>query len=103
MIQDTSAFHKFKKCSYIRMGQVSQSKLLQEAQEQPSALIIVNSKKMAKELYKLCAGETYHLSTYMAACDRQRVIGEIRKMHCIFWNRIFPGAARKCPRRVDAL
>lgn len=78
LIQDTSAFHKFKKCSYIHMGQVSQSKLLQEAQEQPSALIIVNSKKMAKELYKLCAGETYHLSTYMAACDRQRVIGEIK-------------------------
>lgn len=78
LIEDTSAFHKFKKCRYVNMGQVSQSQLLQEVQVQPSALVIVNSKKMAKELYQLCTGNKYHLSTYMAACDRQRVIGEIK-------------------------
>ena len=90
LIEDTSAFHNFKKCHYVKRGEVSQSQLLQEAQEQPSALIIVNSKKMAKVLYQLCTGKKYHLSTYMAACDRQRVIGEI-KADLELLERDFPG------------
>ena len=90
LIEDTSAFHNFKKCHYVKMGEMSQSQLLQEAQEQPSALIIVNSKKMAKELYQLCTGKKYHLSTYMAACDRQRVIDEIKAdLELLEWD--FPG------------
>ena len=64
--------------------------MLQEAQEQPSALIIVNSKKIAKELYQLCTGKKYHLSTYMAACDRQCVIGKIKNDLGLL-ERDFPG------------
>lgn len=90
LIQDTSAFHNFQKCHYVNMGDVSQSQLLQVSQEQPSTLIIVNSKKMAKELYQLCTGTKYHLSTYMAACDRQRVIIEI-KDDLELLERDFPG------------
>ena len=90
LIEDTSAFHNFKKCSYVNMGEVSQSQLLQAAQGQPSTLIIVNSKKMAKELYQLCTGKKYHLSTYMAACDRQCVIGKI-KNDLELLERDFPG------------
>ena len=90
LIEDTSAFNNFKKCSYVNMGEVSQSQLLQAAQGQPSTLIIVNSKKMAKELYQLCTGKKYHLSTYMAACDRQCVIGKI-KNDLELLERDFPG------------
>lgn len=57
---------------------------------QPSALIIVNSKKIAKELYQLCTGKKYHLSTYMAACDRQCVIGKIKNDLGLL-ERDFPG------------
>lgn len=42
-------------------------------------MIIVNTKKSAKELYNMVQGQVYHLSTYMTAYDRRRVIAEIHE------------------------
>ncbi|MGN0136300.1 CRISPR-associated helicase Cas3' [Anaerotignum sp.] len=78
LITDTSAFGKFAKCSFADIGFLSEEALLQRAMEAPSALIVVNEKKTARELYEKCSGRKYHLSTYMTAFDRKEVIAEIR-------------------------
>ena len=43
-----------------------------------------------RQVYNLCSGKKYHLSTYMVAYDRQRVISEIRK-ELIKLEKDFPG------------
>lgn len=78
LIQDTAPFEKFKKCSYQYVGEISREQLLQKSADCPSALIIVNRKKTARELYRDCSGRKYHLSTYMTVFDRKRVLNEIR-------------------------
>ena len=78
LIEDKSDFGKFHKCSFKYDGEISNEKLVSSAMENPSALIIVNRKATAKEIYELCSGEKYHLSTYMAACDRKKKIEDIR-------------------------
>lgn len=78
LIDDMSAFPKFGKCRYFFAGVLSDALLLQRAGLSPSALIVVNSRRSAKRLYAACGGEKYHLSTYMTAFDRKRVIAQIR-------------------------
>lgn len=78
LITDTSDFEKFAKCRFGDLGFLSEEALLQKAMEAPSALIVVNEKKTARELYEKCGGRKYHLSTYMTAFDRKEVIAEIR-------------------------
>lgn len=90
LIDDISAFDQFRKCSFIDIGEISEEKLALEAAKHPSSLIVVNRKAAAKEVYRLCSGKKYHLSTYMAAYDRQRVISEIRE-ELIQLERDFPG------------
>lgn len=77
LTEDKTGFEKFKKCSYTFSGSLTGEALLQKAKEAPSTLIVVNSRRTARELYALCGGKKFHLSTYMAAYDRKRVIGEI--------------------------
>lgn len=79
LVQDKSAFAAFKKCRYNFIGAQSHEQLLMLAAAPPSSLIIVNKRSTARELYKLASGKKYHLSTYMTAIDRQRVIKEIKK------------------------
>lgn len=78
LVQDKRDFVAFKKCRYNFIGAQSNEQLLIWATAYPSSLIIVNKRSTARELYKLAAGKKYHLSTYMTAVDRQRVIKEIK-------------------------
>ena len=43
-----------------------------------NALIVVNAKKTAAELYNLVQGEKYHLSANMTPAHRSRVIEVVR-------------------------
>ena len=79
LIQDTSMFAKFQKCRYQYLGKVEQTELLRQSREFSSSLIIVNRKAAARELYRQANGKKYHLSTYMTAYDRSRVLKEIRE------------------------
>lgn len=79
LVEDTSHFSEFRKCSYQSLGKVSAERLLTEAGSAPSSLIIVNKKQSAKMLYELCCGKKYHLSTYMTAYDREHTIQNIRR------------------------
>lgn len=78
LVQGKKDFAAFKKCRYQFIGNQSHEQLLMRAAAYPSSLIIVNKRSTARELYKLAAGKKYHLSTYMTAVDRQRVIKEIK-------------------------
>lgn len=79
LIDDTSGFSAFQKCRYQSLGERSTEELMELAMSYPSALIIVNSKKSAKKLFEVCRGKKYHLSTYLTAYDRQRIIQDIHK------------------------
>lgn len=78
LIDNKDEFNKFKKCDFKFIGTITKENLVKKAMEHPSSLIIVNKKASARELYNLCSCKKYHLSTYMAACDRSRIIEEIK-------------------------
>lgn len=79
LIDDTSGFSTFKKCTYQLLGKKSTEYILKVSGDYPSSLIIVNKKQSAKKLYELCSGKKYHLSTYMTAYDREKTIREIQR------------------------
>lgn len=79
LVDDTSMFSVFQKCSYHFCEKISAEKLLEQAAQYPSSLIVVNKKQTAKKLYERCCGKKYHLSTYMTAFDREKVLQEIRQ------------------------
>lgn len=79
LVEDKSDFKSFKKCKYEYLGDMDRESLIVKASESPSSLIIVNKKKTAREIYNQCRGKKYHLSTYMAACDRKETIENIKK------------------------
>lgn len=78
LVRDTSMFYKFDKCRYEFSGELSNEAVIAKAGLYPSSLIIVNRKSDARELYSLCSGNKFHLSTYMTSFDRSRVIDEIK-------------------------
>lgn len=79
LVTDHSEFTVFKKNKYTNLGTVSDDQLLKKAASFSSSLIVVNNRRAAQTLYQKCPGRKYHLSTYMTAFDRARVIGQIRK------------------------
>lgn len=79
LIHDTSMFYKFNKCRYEFSGELSNEALVVKASAYPSSLIIVNRRADARDLYALCNGRKFHLSTYMTSFDRSRVIDEIKR------------------------
>lgn len=81
LITDRTAFRYFKKCTYKNLGCISEDVLLQTAMQAASTLLVVNTKKAARELYntvKESGGKVYHLSTYMTAYDRKCTIDTIK-------------------------
>lgn len=81
LITDRTPFAAFQKCRYINLGAISEEEILQKALRSPSTLVVVNTKKEAQALYTASMSmfkNAYHLSTYMTALDRKRVIGEIK-------------------------
>lgn len=81
-ISDKSAYEYFKKCTYQFIGKIGFDTLVENIMADKNALIVVNTKKKAKELYNLCkicfGGETYHLSTHMTPKDRLYVINKVK-------------------------
>lgn len=79
LIDNTSLFEKFNKCSFVSIGSVSTEALITKANENPSTLIVVNKRSTAREIYSICSGKKYHLSTYMTAYDRKNTINKIKE------------------------
>ena len=79
LVTDKSFYESFKKGSFVNIGTVDEDQLIQNTYLKPSVLIVVNKRKTASKLYDMISGKKYHLSTYMSAFDRKRVIDEIRK------------------------
>lgn len=82
LVEDKSHFGAFKKGDFFNIGEVSEEGLLEHAMEKPASLIVVNKRSTAAKLYDLLSdstGEKYHLSTYMTAFDRKRVIDTIKE------------------------
>lgn len=78
LIKYTSDFRYFKKADYVNLGRCGFETIAEKAADFKQSLIIVNSKKSAKELYQMVSGNKYHLSTYMTPVDRERTIGLIK-------------------------
>lgn len=79
LVTDKQLFNKFEKCKYEFVGEQSYEGLLSRTNNNPSNLIIVNSRATARKLYSLCTGKKYHLSTYMTAYDRENTIKKIKE------------------------
>lgn len=79
LVQDRSLFSAFRKCKYRDRGMLTAEQLLMSVNAHTSALVIVNRKATARELYRQATGKKYHLSTYLTARDRERMIAEIKK------------------------
>lgn len=81
-IRDKACYDAFRKCRYIFISECSLEFIVEKASVPENALVIVNKRKTAKELYKLCKsvydGNVYHLSTYMIPAHRSEVISRIR-------------------------
>ena len=54
-VKDTSLFNVFDKCRYEYIGKCELASLAEKAQEYDNALIIVNKRKTAMELYDICS------------------------------------------------
>lgn len=78
LIKDKSSFGFFQKCRYTDLGKTDIESIAVKADDYDSSLIIVNSRKTAREVYKLLSGKKYHLSTYMTPHDRSETIKQIR-------------------------
>lgn len=79
LVTDRTDFKYFKKCEYKDMGKTTLETIAENASQCKNALIVVNTKKTAAELYKLVQGEKYHLSANMTPAHRSRVIEAVRK------------------------
>ncbi len=79
LVEDRTHFAEFKKCRYVNLGALSPEGLIEKAADSPSSLIVVNSRRAAREVYKNCRGKRFHLSTYMTALDRKRTIEDIKR------------------------
>lgn len=78
LVTDRTNFKYFKKCKYEDMGESSLENIAEKASRCKNALIVVNTKKTAAELYNLVQGEKYHLSANMTPAHRSRVIEAVR-------------------------
>lgn len=73
-------FRFFERVIYQNIGNISKEGLVNRLNEEKNALCIINTKRMAQELYKELKGEgVYHLSTSMYPKHRMRVLKKIRE------------------------
>ena len=75
LVTDRTDFKYFKKCEYEDKGKTTLETIAENASQCKNALIVVNTKKTAAELYN----EKYHLSANMTPAHRSRVIEVVRK------------------------
>ena len=83
LVPDKSRFAVFRKCRFQNLGRITEEQLLGRLGSSPSTLVVVNSRKTARRLYKNLGGEArrglYHLSTYMTKQDIQNAIDSIQQ------------------------
>lgn len=79
LMTDKSDFNYFEKCRYINLGKTDYENVIEKSSAYTSSLIIVNTRKAAREVYREISGKKYHLSTYMTPFDRSETIASIRK------------------------
>ncbi|MGN1113783.1 MAG: CRISPR-associated helicase Cas3' [Oscillospiraceae bacterium] len=78
LITDRTDFSVFNKCSYTFMGKTDYDNVIMKAGEFDNSLIIVNTKKIAQQVYEKVSGKKYHLSAYMTPDHRSDIIEEIK-------------------------
>ncbi len=82
LVADKSQFGLFRKGNFVNIGEVTEERLIADAASKSASLIVVNKRADASKLYDLAPGDIgskFHLSTYMTAFDRKRVIDEIKQ------------------------
>lgn len=79
LVTDRSCFPAFDRCKIENLGPIDKESLLMRVDKEKNALIVVNYRKTARELYDNYAGKKFHLSTYMTQFDRKRVIDAVKK------------------------
>ena len=79
LITDKSSFKSFDKCEYRNIGEQTAENIARKAARYNSSLIVVNSRKSAREFYTAMTGNKYHLSTFMTPHDRAETIKRIRE------------------------
>lgn len=78
IIGDRTCFKDFENCTYEDLGGQSFESIVQMTEEFSSSLIVVNTRKSARSVYKMLNGKKFHLSTYMTPEHRSRTIAEIK-------------------------
>ncbi len=78
LIKEKEDFQYFNKCDYVNLGRTDVETIINKASFYQSSLIIVNTKKAARDLFKLIQGNKYHLSTLMTPADRSYTIQKIK-------------------------
>lgn len=83
LVPDRTDFHVFDKCTYTNLGAISEDQLLEHVTGGGSTLVVVNTRRKARELFEKLGGgnrkNLYHLSTLMTKRDLQDTIDEIKR------------------------
>lgn len=88
-------FRFFERVMYQNLENISKEKLVNRLKQEKNALCIVNTKRMAQELYKELQGEgVYHLSTSMYPKHRMRILKTIRER--LEWIRKNENSDQRC-------
>ena len=82
LVPDRTDFSIFDKCKYTNLGTISEGQILERVTGGGSTLVVVNTRRKARELFEKLGGEErknlYHLSTLMTKRDLQDTIDEIK-------------------------
>ena len=79
LVEDKINFSIFNRCTVENLGKISSEKLVSRSQEVENSLIVVNSRKAARQIYQLLPAKKYHLSTYMTHDDRSATIEKVKE------------------------
>lgn len=75
-------YEQFKRVSVKHVGEMDNDQVIEKLGQERQVLCIVNNRQQAQELYRGIAGldGAFHLSTYMCAAHRKKVLEEIRSV-----------------------
>ncbi|MGY6277157.1 CRISPR-associated helicase Cas3' [Methylomonas sp. MgM2] len=73
-------YEQFKRVTVKHVGEMDNDQVIEKLNQERQVLCIVNNRQQAQELYRGIAGldGAFHLSTYMCAAHRKKVLEEIR-------------------------
>lgn len=73
-------FRFFERVEYRNLGDITRENLLERLKKEENALCIVNTKRLAQEIYKELKGDgVFHLSTSMYPKHRKRVLKNVKR------------------------